>query len=180
MGAEFAHLDRLWNFDPKHPSRIEIAQPDIDRFFRLLNDGKPALIFAAHLANWELPAVCAATHKLDSAVLYRRPNISGIDRWLAETRTASMTGDVLFDRIFPNQPPVITFFEQPSSEVDGPRLPMNGLRIIAVQKDPRDAAYNAPSFGPAPPFAQYNSLSHAQVAAEQDEGCEDAGAGEEP
>src|SRR6476469_7983631 len=90
MGAEFAHLDRLWNFDPKHPSRIEIAQPDIDRFFRLLNDGKPALIFAAHLANWELPAVCAATHKLDSAVLYRRPNISGIDRWLTETRTASM------------------------------------------------------------------------------------------
>src|SRR4029079_18106329 len=70
--------------------RIEIAQPDIDRFFRLLNDGKPALIFAAHLANWELPAVCAATHKLDSAVLYRRPNISGIDRWLTETRTASM------------------------------------------------------------------------------------------
>ena len=93
MGAEFAHLDRLWYFDPQQSperSRIELAQPDIDRFLRLLNDGKPALIFAAHLANWELPAVCAATYKLDSAVLYRRPNISGIDRWLAETRTASM------------------------------------------------------------------------------------------
>jgi len=97
MGAEFAHLDRLWNVDPEQPperSRIELAQPDIDRFLRLLNDGKPALIFAAHLANWELPAVCAATHKLDSAVLYRRPNISGIDRWLAETRTASM-GEII-------------------------------------------------------------------------------------
>ena len=92
-GAEFAHLDRFWNFDPEQSperSRIELAQPDIDRFLRLLSDGKPALIFAAHLANWELPAVCAATYKLDSAVLYRRPNISGIDRWLAETRTASM------------------------------------------------------------------------------------------
>jgi hypothetical protein len=41
---------------------------------------------------------------------------------------------------------------------------MNGLRIFAVQKDPRDAAYNAPSIGPAPPFAQYNSLSHAETA----------------
>jgi KDO2-lipid IV(A) lauroyltransferase len=54
MGAEFAHLDRLWNFDPEQSperSRIELAQPDIDRFLRLLNDGKPALIFAAHLAN---------------------------------------------------------------------------------------------------------------------------------
>ena len=55
-----------------------------------LHDGKPALIFAAHLANWELPAICAATYELDSAVLYRRPNIAGIDRWLRETRAASM------------------------------------------------------------------------------------------
>ena len=88
MGAEFAHLDRLWVYDREHPtnSRIELAQPDIERFHRLLDDGKPALIFAAHLANWELPAICAATYKLDSAVLYRRPNIAGIDRWLTETR----------------------------------------------------------------------------------------------
>ncbi|HMF26097.1 MAG TPA: lipid A biosynthesis lauroyl acyltransferase [Pseudolabrys sp.] len=93
VGAEFAHLDRLWNFDPDHPGargHIEIAQQDIDRFIALLNDKKPALVFAAHLANWELPAVCAATYKLDSAVLYRRPNVTGIDRWLRETRTTSM------------------------------------------------------------------------------------------
>ncbi|HSV21592.1 MAG TPA: lipid A biosynthesis lauroyl acyltransferase [Xanthobacteraceae bacterium] len=93
VGAEFAHLDRLWDFDPDHPGscgRIEITQQDMDRFARLLNDGKPALVFAAHLANWELPAVCAATYQLDSAVLYRRPNIPGIDRWLRDTRTTSM------------------------------------------------------------------------------------------
>ena len=92
LGAEFAHLDRLWGYDREHPdqSRIELAQPDIERFHRLLDDGRPALIFAAHLANWELPAICAATYKLDSAVLYRRPNIAGIDRWVTETRTASM------------------------------------------------------------------------------------------
>jgi KDO2-lipid IV(A) lauroyltransferase len=93
MGAEFAHLDHLWDFDPNHPDRrgrIELSQPDIERFIRLLQDDKPALIFASHLANWELPAICAATYKLDSAVLYRRPNIAAIDRWLRETRTASM------------------------------------------------------------------------------------------
>ncbi|HYC15858.1 MAG TPA: lipid A biosynthesis lauroyl acyltransferase [Pseudolabrys sp.] len=92
MGAEFAHLDRLWSYDREHPeqSRIALAQPDIERFHKLLDDGRPALIFAAHLANWELPAICAATYKLDSAVLYRRPNIAGIDRWITETRTASM------------------------------------------------------------------------------------------
>jgi KDO2-lipid IV(A) lauroyltransferase len=93
VGAEFAHLDRLWDYDAAHPerkSRIELAPRDIERFRQLKDDGKPALIFAAHLANWELPAICAATYGLDSAVLYRRPNIAGIDRWLRRTRAVSM------------------------------------------------------------------------------------------
>lgn len=91
-GAEFAQLDRLWNYDPQDPNsgRLQIAQADVDRFLEIANDGKPALIFAAHLANWELPAICAATYDLDSAVLYRRPNITAIDKWLRETRSASM------------------------------------------------------------------------------------------
>lgn len=92
-GAEFAHLDRLWNYDHEHPeklSRIELSPDNIARFEQLKNDGKPALIFAAHLGNWELPAIAASTYGLDSAVLYRRPNIQGIDRWLQETRAASM------------------------------------------------------------------------------------------
>ena len=93
MGAEFAHLDRLWDWDPAYPDRygrIEISREQIDRYMKLANDGKPALVFAAHLANWELPAICAATYQLDSAVLYRRPNIPAIDRWLAKTRGANM------------------------------------------------------------------------------------------
>jgi KDO2-lipid IV(A) lauroyltransferase len=93
VGAEFAQLDRLWDYDaahPERPSRVEFRQEDTERFDRLAHDGKPALIFAAHLANWELPAICAATHGLDSAVLYRRPNITAVDRWLRQTRAASM------------------------------------------------------------------------------------------
>ncbi len=92
MGAEFANLDRLWDFDVEHPERgrIKSDQANIDRFLRLANDGKPALIFSAHLGNWELPAISAATYGIDSAVLYRKPNIAGVDRWLRETRTASM------------------------------------------------------------------------------------------
>ena len=82
VGAEFAQLDRLWDYDvdhPERPSRVEFRPIDTERFNKLRDDGKPALIFAAHLANWELPAICAATHHLDSAVLYRRPNITAID-----------------------------------------------------------------------------------------------------
>ncbi len=93
VGAEFAHLDRLWDYDAEHPDRrgrIELTQRDIELFKQLAADGKPALVFAAHLANWELPALTAAKYGLDSAVLYRRPNIASIDRWLRQTRAASM------------------------------------------------------------------------------------------
>ena len=93
MGVEFAQLDRLWDYDPEHPERrgrIEIDAVGIERFVELLNDGKPALIFAAHLGNWELPAISAAQYKLDSAVLYRKPNNAAIDKWLRQTRAASM------------------------------------------------------------------------------------------
>ena len=93
LSAEFAQLDRIWDWDPAFPDRIgriDITREQVDRYLKLANDGKPALVFAAHLANWELPAICAATYKLDSAVLYRRPNIPAIDRWVAKTRTANM------------------------------------------------------------------------------------------
>jgi KDO2-lipid IV(A) lauroyltransferase len=92
LGAEFAHLDRLWSFDPERPERgrIEFSPGTAERFLRLKNDGKPALIFASHLANWELPAVAAAVNGMDTTVLYRRPNIAEIDRFVGETRSLQM------------------------------------------------------------------------------------------
>ncbi|MEJ2623789.1 MAG: lipid A biosynthesis lauroyl acyltransferase [Pseudolabrys sp.] len=93
VGTEIAHLDKLWDYDFDHPERsrrIEIPAESAARFVQLREDDKPALIFCAHLANWELPAVCAAKNRLVSAALYRRPNIAAIDRWLHETREANM------------------------------------------------------------------------------------------
>lgn len=92
VGAEFTQLDRLIDYDREHPERgrLEIPKALFDKFLALANDGKPALVFTAHLANWELPAVFAASQKLDSAALYRRPNIAAIDRWVRKTRAASM------------------------------------------------------------------------------------------
>jgi len=92
VGAEFAHLDRLWDYDSAHPGsgRLEFAPGTHDRFDRLRDDGKPALIFTAHLANWELPALAAASHGLEAAILYRRPNIGNIDRRVRDLRTISM------------------------------------------------------------------------------------------
>ena len=91
MGAEFVHLDRLWDYQsPEKPGRFDIAATDVERFLRLVEDGKPALVFAAHLGNWELPAIAAHTYGIDSAVLYRGPNIEVVDRWITATRSRLM------------------------------------------------------------------------------------------
>lgn len=80
--AEYVHLGSLWDWDPERPDagRIELPPDSIERFVRLRDDGKPAIFFAAHLANWELPAVAAQRHGLPSAALYRTPNNQAIAR----------------------------------------------------------------------------------------------------
>ena len=93
IGVEFAHLDRLSDFDPWHPERakrIEVRPSDLDRLLKILEQRRPAIVFATHFGNWELPAVCAAACKVDTAVLYRRPNNPAIDKWLHNTRAAAM------------------------------------------------------------------------------------------
>jgi KDO2-lipid IV(A) lauroyltransferase len=92
IGAEFAHLDHLWDYDPARPgnSRIEFDPRSAELFNQLRDDGKPALVFASHLGNWELPALAAATHGLDATVLYRPPNIASADRIIQEIRAVKM------------------------------------------------------------------------------------------
>ena len=92
VGAEFAHIDHIWDYDPAHPenSRIEISSRTHELFARLKNDDKPALIFASHLGNWEFPALAGPAHGVDSAVLYRRPNSAAADRIINEMRRVNM------------------------------------------------------------------------------------------
>lgn len=92
IGAEFAHLDHIWKYDPATPqtNSVEFTPRTDELFQELKNDGKGALIFASHLGNWELPALAAATHGLDSAVLFRRPNIAAADRAIQELRSVNM------------------------------------------------------------------------------------------
>jgi KDO2-lipid IV(A) lauroyltransferase len=92
VGAEFAHLDRVWDYDPAHPenSRVEVDSRTLELFEQLRLDGKPALVFTSHLGNWELPALGAVAHGVDAAILYRRPNIASADRMIQKMRSARM------------------------------------------------------------------------------------------
>ena len=92
VGAEFAHIDHLWDLNPENweSGRIEPAPGSIEKFVALRDDGKGALIFASHLANWELPALAAPAYGLESAVLFRRPNIAAVDRAVQDIRAVNM------------------------------------------------------------------------------------------
>jgi len=92
VGIEFAHIDRLWDYNIEHPEhgRIEVAPAAVERFIQVRDSGKPVLAFSAHFGNWELAAVAAAYHGVSGAVLYRAPNIRDIDRFVREIRAANM------------------------------------------------------------------------------------------
>lgn len=98
MAAEFAHLDRIWDYDPKHPNdgRIEIVGADI--MARLRDDGRPALFFTAHTANWELNAITGGKLGVEGGVLYRAPNIKKAADLIAQMRADTMPGLVKASR----------------------------------------------------------------------------------
>ena len=69
---------------------MELPKRTMELFDRIRDDGKPALIFASHLGNWELPALAAVAHGLDCAILFRRPNIESADRAIEKIRAVKM------------------------------------------------------------------------------------------
>jgi KDO2-lipid IV(A) lauroyltransferase len=92
VAGEFPHLDRLRmpGADVQAPADISFDPAASARFVALRDGKRPTLIFAAHLANWELPALCAAHFKLDACVLFRPPNIRAVSDAVLEIRTGIM------------------------------------------------------------------------------------------
>ena len=66
--CEYVHLAHLFTH------RIDADPDSLARFAAMGAGGGPVLVFGAHLANWELPAVSAHAHGQHAAILYRTPN----------------------------------------------------------------------------------------------------------
>lgn len=92
VAVEFAHLDEFCIEGTGRQTRdvITCAPEMAEHYRRMLERGKPMLGFAAHLANWELPAVVAKLVVPHSAVLYRRPNIRPISDVIVKLREPLM------------------------------------------------------------------------------------------
>src|SRR5262249_24890774 len=78
--AEFAHLDQI-----QIGNSVELGCADVifdSKSLAVLDqirkNAKPAIYFAAHLANWEIPALVAPLVGLKSYVLYQTRNTRGV------------------------------------------------------------------------------------------------------
>ncbi len=100
VAGEFVHLPKMWDYNPENPNtgRIEFTPRTAELYNELRDDGKPAIFVSAHLANWELPAVAAFAHGLDTAVVYKAPSNRGFAELVRETRTGAMAELISSDR----------------------------------------------------------------------------------
>jgi KDO2-lipid IV(A) lauroyltransferase len=72
--VEFVFLEELaQSFDPARPNEGRITVDGLDRFVQLRDDGRPAIVIAAHLANWEVLGVVAHKYGLDTVLPFRAP-----------------------------------------------------------------------------------------------------------
>jgi KDO2-lipid IV(A) lauroyltransferase len=90
--AEIAHLDRI---RISHPDRLGSCDvmyepPALARLHQIRQSEKPTIFFAAHVANWEIPALVPPLFGLDCHVLYRPPHIKAINDAVLRIRAGCM------------------------------------------------------------------------------------------
>ncbi len=92
IAIEFAHLDEFCveGFGRQTPDVITYPPESKERYDWITKSGKATIGFAAHLANWELPGVGAKLIGVQSAVLYRRPNIGAVNDVIIKLREPLM------------------------------------------------------------------------------------------
>ncbi len=76
--AEYVHLARLEFYTPD--SRVEVLGTEI--IDQLRDDGKGAILFLAHLANWELATLAALRRGMEFTQLYRKLNYPLTDKFI--------------------------------------------------------------------------------------------------
>ncbi len=77
--AEYAHLG---SFGTLPLVTVEGAQHVAD----VVASGRPAIFFAGHIANWEVPAMVVHANGIELPLIYRAPNNPHVDRLIRRAR----------------------------------------------------------------------------------------------
>lgn len=89
--GEYVFLDRIFDYDPARPGEGRVEVNGVEIFQRLLErKGRPAIFFTAHMGNFELLPVAAATYGLEVTALFRPPNNPFLARRLLGARRTAM------------------------------------------------------------------------------------------
>lgn len=72
--VEHIHLDEIFDMDEQTGESRNIEVTNADQFLKLRDDGLPAILFSAHLANFELLPIVAARFGLDVKSLFKQPH----------------------------------------------------------------------------------------------------------
>jgi KDO2-lipid IV(A) lauroyltransferase len=91
-GAEYLHLDRIWDFDLSQPTRqgrIVIGERTIGHCRTLLARKGPVLFFGAHIGAWEISALAAVLLAPDITVIYKAPRIKPVADIIERLRSSS-------------------------------------------------------------------------------------------
>lgn len=89
--VEYAHLDRLWDYDwddPKPGGRIEMDAASAERLKAACRGGGRAMFFTGHIANWEITPLGATTLGREIAVVFRAPRIGAFTKEMVKQRSA--------------------------------------------------------------------------------------------
>lgn len=77
--AEYPHLETLGK------NNVEIL--GLEKLIELRDDGKAAIFFGAHCANWEIASPAFYAHDLEMDLVYRAPNNPWADKMLDRMRS---------------------------------------------------------------------------------------------
>jgi KDO2-lipid IV(A) lauroyltransferase len=90
--VEYAWLGTLWDYDPASPNtgRVEMDPGTAERLAAIGASRTPAFVFAAHLANWELPALCGPAFGRDCAIPVRVPQVAPLAAEVSRIRARSI------------------------------------------------------------------------------------------
>ena len=72
--VEYGYLDKLVDIDESKLTGGPVEIINVEQFYKLRDDGLPAIIFTGHLGNFELLPIAAAQFGLDLQSLFRAPN----------------------------------------------------------------------------------------------------------
>jgi KDO2-lipid IV(A) lauroyltransferase len=84
--CEYAHLDKFKCYEDN--GRITVRNAHL--LDVRSDEGKPAIYFSGHLANWEIIPLCLSQRNIEAALVYRAPNNPLTDQMIERLRSENV------------------------------------------------------------------------------------------